>query len=193
MLVGRHGQHFQEAVGELDQSASVIGQDEILFLAPLPLARKELFEQILPFLGGRKGGRGLRCSCHGIPLETGRYPRVKIPGQRRGRRRLRPGPGDLLEPGRLEGPDALAASSGRRCAAAPGRVLDQLQAPLGARGGRPRSRGRRPSPPSGATTVTLARSSTPMPVDGVDDVRVAVAVDDRRTARRRPRSRSRRS
>jgi hypothetical protein len=39
MLVGRRGQHFQEAVGELDQAAAVVGQDEVLFLAPLPLAQ----------------------------------------------------------------------------------------------------------------------------------------------------------
>jgi hypothetical protein len=40
VLIGRDGQHFQKAVGKFDQPARVVGQNEILFLAPAPLARK---------------------------------------------------------------------------------------------------------------------------------------------------------
>jgi hypothetical protein len=40
VLVRRHGQEFQEAVGELDQPVAVVGENEILFFGPVPLGRK---------------------------------------------------------------------------------------------------------------------------------------------------------
>ena len=39
VLVRRHGEDFQEAVGKLDQPVSMIGQNEVLLLGPLPLRR----------------------------------------------------------------------------------------------------------------------------------------------------------
>jgi len=40
VLVRGQGEHFQKAVGELDQPVAVVGQNEILFLGPVPLGRK---------------------------------------------------------------------------------------------------------------------------------------------------------
>ena len=50
MLVDRHGEHFQKAIGILDESAVVVGQDEILSLAPCPLLREQVLEKNLPLL-----------------------------------------------------------------------------------------------------------------------------------------------
>ena len=50
VLVSGHGQGFQEAVGELDQPIAVVGQNEVFFLTPRPLGRKNILEQILPLL-----------------------------------------------------------------------------------------------------------------------------------------------
>ena len=42
VLVCRHWQGFHESVGELDQPVAVVGQNEILVLAPSSLVRKQV-------------------------------------------------------------------------------------------------------------------------------------------------------
>ena len=55
VLVRGHGEDFQEAVGELDQPVAVVGQDEILVLAPSTLGRKYFLEHVLPLLVPTEG------------------------------------------------------------------------------------------------------------------------------------------
>jgi len=73
VLIRGHGQDFQKAVGELDEAGAVVGQNEVLFLGPVPLVRKYFLEQILPFLGRRNFGRGLGYAGHGLALEKGNH------------------------------------------------------------------------------------------------------------------------
>ena len=50
VLVRGHGKDFQEPVGELDQPVAVVGQNEILLLAPSTLGREYFLEHVLPLL-----------------------------------------------------------------------------------------------------------------------------------------------
>ncbi len=81
MLIGRHGEHFQIAVGEFNQSVPMVGKNKVLFVAPYPLGRKDVREQILPF-GGRR--MVVRESCWighaGSPREKGK----NVNGNKRG-------------------------------------------------------------------------------------------------------------
>ena len=78
MLNRGHWQHFQEAIRKLNESVPVVGQNEVLVLAPFPLAREDFLEHILPFLDRRNLACGLRRGGHGLPLEKGFYPQSQI-------------------------------------------------------------------------------------------------------------------
>jgi hypothetical protein len=62
VLICRHRQHFQKAVSVLDEPVPMLGQYEVLFLAPTALRREQIFEQVFPFIRrGRCGAEG-RCN-----------------------------------------------------------------------------------------------------------------------------------
>jgi len=66
MFFRRRGEHFHKPIGELDQPAAVVCDDEVCFVALFPLARKDLLEHILLFLGQRTLGRTVRFSSYAV-------------------------------------------------------------------------------------------------------------------------------
>src|SRR5713101_6716637 len=57
MSVRRHRECFQKAIGKFNQSASMVGEYEVFFLAPCSLTWEDFFKKISPFLGINFGER----------------------------------------------------------------------------------------------------------------------------------------
>jgi hypothetical protein len=64
MLIGRHGEHLEEPVGELDQVIAVVREKQVRLLAPLSLAGQHFLEYIPPFLPSRQSTCLPRCCFH---------------------------------------------------------------------------------------------------------------------------------